>query len=173
MENEAEVYYYRMMQSPTGVLIVIASDKGVTAVLWHAEKYFPSGMQGAIESEVHPILMETGRQLNEYFDNKRTVFDLPFDITGSDFQMKVWMALLHIPFGETRSYGEIARQIGDISMVRAVGGALNKNPVPIIIPCHRVIGASGKLVGFGGGLENKTILLNLERPKQPDLWSQK
>lgn len=173
MENENRAYYYKMMQSPTGGLKLIASDKGLAAVLWHADNYFPQGMHGAVKSEDHPLLVETEQQLNEYFDGKRKVFDLPFDITGSDFQMSVWMEILNIPFGETWTYGELARKLGDSKMARAVGTALNRNPVPIIIPCHRVIGASGKLVGFGGGLENKHILLRLEQPAQPDLWAQK
>lgn len=173
MENETKAYYYKTMQSPTGNLKLVVSDKGLAAVLWHAETYFPQGMHAAVKSEDHPLLIETEQQLNEYFAGERTVFDLPFDITGSDFQMRVWMAILDIPFGKTWSYGELAKKLGDMKMVRAVGGALHNNPVPIIIPCHRIIGASGKLVGFGGGLENKDILLRLERPAQPDLWAQK
>ncbi|WP_083535266.1 methylated-DNA--[protein]-cysteine S-methyltransferase [Chryseobacterium kwangjuense] len=101
--------------------------------------------------------------MNEYFENKRKVFDIPFDLKGTEFQIKVWEALLKIPYGVTKTYGELAVILGDIKAVRAVGGALNKNPVSIIIPCHRVMGASGKLVGFAGGLENKSVLLDLEQ----------
>ncbi len=102
-------------------------------------------------------------QLEEYFEGKRYFFDLPLDPTGTEFQKKVWGALKEIPFGETKSYGEIAKIIGNEKASRAVGMANNKNPIPIIIPCHRVIGANGKLVGYAGGLGIKEMLLNIEK----------
>ena len=101
--------------------------------------------------------------MSEYFAAKRQSFDLPLDFAGTDFQKKVWQALLQIPFGETRSYKDIALQIGNVKAVRAVGAANGKNPISIIAPCHRVVGANGKLVGFAGGLDNKDILLTLEK----------
>ena len=106
--------------------------------------------------------MKTEQQLTEYFAKSRTVFDIPLDFSGTEFQKKVWKALLDVPFGTTATYGELAKILGDIKTVRAVGGALNKNPISIIVPCHRIIGASGNMVGFAGGIANKTILLNLE-----------
>ena len=108
-------------------------------------------------------MIETRRQLQEYFAGQRNVFDLPLDFAGTDFQKKVWQALLNIPYGQTRSYRDIAEQVGNIKAVRAVGAANGKNPISIIAPCHRVIGRSGKLVGFAGGLDKKEILLNIER----------
>jgi methylated-DNA-[protein]-cysteine S-methyltransferase len=108
-------------------------------------------------------LIETRRQLQEYFAGQRNVFDLPLDFAGTEFQKKVWQALLSIPYGQTRSYRDIAEQIGNIKAVRAVGAANGKNPISIIAPCHRVIGRSGKLIGFAGGLDKKEILLNLEQ----------
>ena len=118
-------------------------------------------------------MLQAERQLNEYFEKTRNVFDLPFDFKGSEFQVKVWNAKLNIPFGKTKTYGQLAQMLGDIKAVRAVGGALNKNPVSIIVPCHRVVGASGKLVGFAGGLKNKSILLDHENEyKAPDLFQQ-
>lgn len=154
---------FKQMASPTGTLTLIASEKGLRAVLWNhnPEK---SGIDRGIEDRAHPLLLETEKQLNEYFSKKRKTFTLHLDFVGSDFQIQVWEAMLTIPFGETRTYGDIARQIGNPDSVRAVGGAANKNPIPIIAPCHRVVGANGKLVGFGGGLENKAILLALEAP---------
>ena len=110
----------------------------------------------------HPVLVETERQLEEYFAGRRKAFALTLDVAGTPFQRKVWNALLTIPFGETRSYGEIARQIGSPDAVRAVGAANGRNPVSIVAPCHRVIGATGKLTGFAGGLEVKARLLALE-----------
>lgn len=109
------------------------------------------------------LLKETIKQLEEYFEGKRNFFDLPLEPKGTEFQKKVWKTLIEIPYGETRSYGDIAKIIGNEKASRAVGMANNKNPIPIIIPCHRVIGANGKLVGYAGGLDLKMKLLELEK----------
>ena len=116
-----------------------------------------------IEKKETLLLKEAIKQLNEYLEGKRNLFDLPLAPEGTEFQNKVWNALKEIPFGETRSYGEIAKIIGNEKASRAVGMANNKNPIMIVIPCHRVIGANGKLVGYAGGVEVKEILLNLEK----------
>jgi len=110
-----------------------------------------------------PILKEAAKQLEEYFAGKRKTFDLPLSPKGTDFQRKVWDVLTRIPYSETLSYGDVAKKIGNPKACRAVGMANNKNPIPIIIPCHRVIGSSGKLVGYGGGLHIKEKLLELEQ----------
>jgi methylated-DNA-[protein]-cysteine S-methyltransferase len=122
----------------------------------------PTGPPACSCDENHPVVRESLRQLADYFAGQRREFDLPLDPKGTDFQGAVWQALLTIPYGETRTYGEIARVIGKPAAVRAVGAANGSNPIAIIIPCHRVIGASGKLVGFGGGLPMKRMLLDLE-----------
>ena len=109
-----------------------------------------------------PVMRETLAQLRAYFAGDLRVFDVPLEVVGTDFQKLVWSALRTIPFGETRSYSQVAGQIGSPRAVRAVGAANGRNPIPIIVPCHRVIGASGSLVGFGGGLEWKRFLLGLE-----------
>jgi methylated-DNA-[protein]-cysteine S-methyltransferase len=109
-----------------------------------------------------PVMRETLAQLRAYFAGDLRVFDVPLEVVGTDFQKRVWRALRTIPFGETRSYSQVAGQIGSPRAVRAVGAANGRNPIPIIVPCHRVIGASGSLVGFGGGLEWKRFLLGLE-----------
>jgi methylated-DNA-[protein]-cysteine S-methyltransferase len=114
------------------------------------------------EDESHPVLLEAEKQLNEYFSGKRKAFDLKLDFAGTEFQKKVWQALLEIPFGETRSYGQIARQLGSPNAVRAVGAANGKNPLSIVAPCHRVIGSNGDLTGFAGGLHTKQFLLGME-----------
>jgi methylated-DNA-[protein]-cysteine S-methyltransferase len=114
------------------------------------------------EDNRHPVLLETERQLREYFAGKRKRFDVKMDFAGTEFQRKVWQALLAIPFGETRSYGDIARQVGNPAAVRAVGAANGRNPISIIAPCHRVVGSTGKLTGFAGGLAVKAQLLALE-----------
>jgi methylated-DNA-[protein]-cysteine S-methyltransferase len=115
----------------------------------------------------HPMLRRTEQQLNEYFEGRRTTFDLALDLVGTPFQKSVWSALLRIPFGETRTYGEIAAQLGNPKAVRAVGAANGRNPLSIITPCHRVIGAHGELTGFAGGLGAKEYLLRLERSLPP------
>lgn len=164
-------YYFKTITSPVGTLRLIASDKGLCAVLWDRDDPNRTGVSPGIENGSHPVLVEAEKQLNEYFQKKRKVFSVVLDFEGTDFQKKVWAALLTIPFGETRTYGQIAEQIGNPKAVRAIGGAANSNPICIIAPCHRVIGATGKLVGFGGGLANKALLLDIERAyKQTSLW---
>ena len=151
------------MTSPVGLLKLVANETALVAVLWENENPKRVRLAELIEQTHHPILLETQKQLTEYFAGKRQQFDLPLDFEGTEFQQKVWQALLTIPFGETRSYRDIAEQIGNVKAVRAVGAANGKNPISIIAPCHRVVGASGKLVGFAGGLDNKEILLKIEQ----------
>ncbi|MCU4437199.1 methylated-DNA--[protein]-cysteine S-methyltransferase [Acinetobacter bereziniae] len=151
------------MNSPVGTLKLVAHDQALVAVLWENENPKRVRLAQLIENKNHPVLLETQQQLNEYFQGHRTQFDLALDFAGTEFQQKVWQALLTIPFGETRSYKQIAEQIGNVKAVRAVGAANGKNPISIIAPCHRVVGANGKLVGFAGGLENKDILLKIEK----------
>ena len=151
------------MASPVGTLKLVANETALVAVLWENENPKRVRLAELVEQADHPILLETQKQLTEYFAGKRQQFDLPLDFAGTEFQQKVWQALLSIPFGETRSYRDIAEQIGNVKAVRAVGAANGKNPISIIAPCHRVVGTNGKLVGFAGGLDNKDILLRLEK----------
>lgn len=155
-------YRYKTMRSPVGELKLIASDNVLAAVLWENDD--PKRVRlGPLEnSENHPVLLEAERQLNAYFAGDLEKFSLTLDFAGTVFQQKVWAALLTIPLGETRSYGQIAQQIGSPKAVRAVGAANGKNPISIIAPCHRVIGANGQLTGFAGGLEVKARLLDIE-----------
>lgn len=150
------------MDTPVGWLTIVASDAGLAAVLWDGEElpFAPAG--GEREDPAHPIVAEGIRQLREYFDGRRTSFALPLDVAGTPFQLMVWEALRAIPFGETRSYAEIAANIGRPRAVRAVGAANGRNPVSIVIPCHRVIGSTGSLTGFAAGLDTKARLLALE-----------
>jgi methylated-DNA-[protein]-cysteine S-methyltransferase len=156
-------YFYKIVTSPLGGLTLVASTDGLAAILWEHDKPQRVRLHIVGEDRQHPTLLETERQLEEYFAGRRTTFDLTLDFAGTDFQRKVWRALLTIPFGETRSYGQIAKQIGHPSAVRAVGAANGRNPISIIAPCHRVIGSTGELTGFAGGLEAKAHLLRLER----------
>lgn len=150
------------MNSPVGELKLVANGNRLAAILWENDKPNRVRLPEMVEADERPILIETERQLNEYFAGARDRFDLELDFQGTDFQKKVWAALLTIPFGETRSYSDIATQIGNINAVRAVGAANGRNPISIVAPCHRVIGASGDLTGFAGGLANKMFLLSLE-----------
>ncbi len=154
---------WKRMESPVGRLTLVASDRGLVAVLWQNDRPSRVRLDEMAEDDRHPILIETERQLGEYFAGERKEFSLALDLRGTRFQKDVWEALLAIPFGETRNYGQLARQLGNPLATRAVGAANGRNPISIIVPCHRVIGASGKLTGFAGGLDIKARLLELER----------
>lgn len=155
-------YAYKLMDSPVGQLKLVADGERLAAILWQNDKPNRVRLAALVEANERPVLIETERQLNEYFAGTRREFDLPLVFQGTDFQKQVWAALLTIPFGQTRSYAEIAVQIGNVNAVRAVGAANGRNPISIVAPCHRVIGASGELTGFAGGLANKMLLLSLE-----------
>ena len=152
----------KRMPSPVGTLTLVATDAGLAAILWENDRPGRVRLKIAAEESGHPVLVDTERQLAEYFAGQRTQFALPLDWSGTAFQRQVWSALLTIPFGETRSYAQIAAQIGRPGAARAVGAANGRNPVSIVAPCHRVIGSSGALTGFAGGLDVKARLLALE-----------
>ncbi|WLH11857.1 methylated-DNA--[protein]-cysteine S-methyltransferase [Pseudomonas hefeiensis] len=153
---------YKTIPSPVGQLILVARDTKLAAILWENERLNRVRLGPLEEHSQHPVLKETERQLMEYFAGQRRRFELELDFAGTDFQVRVWQALLTIPFGETRSYRDIAIQIGQPTAVRAVGAANGRNPISIIAPCHRVIGTGGSLTGFAGGLAAKQFLLSLE-----------
>lgn len=159
-------YHYKLMPSPVGELTLVARDGKLSAILWEVERANRVRLGELIEANDSPVLRETERQLKEYFAGTRNQFELELDFAGTDFQKQVWQALLTIPFGETRSYSQIAEQIGNPKAVRAVGAANGRNPISIIAPCHRVVGASGGLTGFAGGLKAKQYLLTLEDRSQ-------
>ena len=159
-------YVSKTIDTPVGRLTLVANHKKkLTAIRWQKDDPNGENPEHLAEDDQDPVLLKTEQQLREYFEGERQIFSVDLEFIGTEFQKKVWNALLTIPFGETRSYGDIARQIGNSKSVRAVGAANGKNPISIVIPCHRVIGSSGKLVGFGGGMENKALLLNLEKEK--------
>jgi methylated-DNA-[protein]-cysteine S-methyltransferase len=162
MRSAIPDYVSSAIASPVGRLTLVGSDAGLAAVLWENDR--PGRVRLSVRGEDanHPVLAEAARQLGEYFAGSRTRFDLTLDFNGTQFQKQVWAALLTIPFGQTRSYRQIAEQIGKPKAVRAVGAANGRNPVSIIAPCHRVIGANGALTGFAGGLAVKQHLLALE-----------
>lgn len=153
MEN----FYFHA--TPVGVLRISASSDGVTGIAFTREA-------GRGSEEASPVIAEAIRQLDEYFASGRTAFDLPLSPAGTDFQQKVWAALQSIPYGATRTYGQVADAVGNPGAARAVGMANNRNPIAIVIPCHRVIGANGSLTGYAGGLGIKELLLNLEKNRR-------
>ena len=159
----SKTHVYKIMASPVGALKLVAGDNGLTAILWENDDPKRVRLDIVGEDKFHPVLLETERQLEEYFAGRRKAFTVKLDFAGTGFQTQVWQALLAIPFGETRSYGDVARKVGRPRAVRAVGAANGRNPISIIAPCHRVIGASGKLTGFAGGLKTKAHLLALEK----------
>ncbi len=147
---------YYPYRTPLGRLTVASDGRAVTAIAF-GERDFPG------ERRATELTNRAANQLQEYLAGKRRSFDLPLAPAGTDFQKKVWNALMDIPYGETRSYSEVASAIGSPKACRAVGGANNRNPLPIVVPCHRVVGSNGALVGYAGGTKVKAFLLDLER----------
>jgi methylated-DNA-[protein]-cysteine S-methyltransferase len=159
--------YYKYIDTPFGELEISVDDTGVLSVL-----FVNTHKRTLTKKEIHShsLLLETEKQLNAYFNNSITTFDLPLSLNGTAFQKRVWNQLKAIPFGKTISYLELAKQLGDEKCIRAAAAANGKNPISIIIPCHRVIGSNGKLVGYSGDLERKSFLLTHEGSYQ-DLFS--
>jgi methylated-DNA-[protein]-cysteine S-methyltransferase len=155
-------HVFKTMKSPVGTLTLVASDKGLAAILWPKDDPKRVRLPAMTRDDDHPVLRKAEKELAEYFAGRRRRFTVKLDFAGTDFQKQVWRALLEIPFGETRSYGDIARDVGRPAAMRAVGAANGRNPISIIAPCHRVIGANGALTGFAGGLKAKETLLALE-----------
>jgi methylated-DNA-[protein]-cysteine S-methyltransferase len=156
-----------VVASPIGPLTLVAAGGALAGVYMDAQRHLPDTVaQAAPASQDGPDaapLAAAARQLAEYFAGQRTEFDLPLEMAGTDFQRRVWAALREIPYGETVSYGELARGIGKASASRAVGLANGKNPFAVVVPCHRVVGSDGSLTGYGGGLDRKRFLLALEQ----------
>lgn len=152
------------IESPVGQLRIVASGTGVRAVLWPTDDASRVPLPPDIEeSDSHPILGRATRELSEYFAGERQRFEVALDPEGTDFQQRAWIALRAIPYGDTVSYGEQAERMGDKNKARAVGAANGRNPVSIIVPCHRVVGSNGSLTGFAGGIEAKRWLLAHEQ----------
>ena len=152
--------------SPLGVIILAATEKGLAGLWFDGQKHLPPELTGPTiwpSDPDHPVLKEVISQLTGYFSGQRSNFDVPLDLSyGTAFQQSVWQALLKIPQGGTASYSEVSQRIGKPAAVRAVGAAVGRNPVSIIVPCHRVMGAGGALTGYAGGLARKSALLKLE-----------
>ena len=159
---------HRPYDAPFGTLQLYASDHGLRAVVWPNEHGDRLALGDAVSVADHPVLDATVAQLDEYFAGTRTEFDLPLDPRGTDFQLAAWRALADIPYGETATYAEQAARIGRPTAVRAVGAANGRNPLSIVLPCHRVVGSDGSLTGFAAGLDAKRWLLNHEGGNHPE-----
>ncbi|MCZ0954964.1 MAG: methylated-DNA--[protein]-cysteine S-methyltransferase [Rhodospirillaceae bacterium] len=155
---------YGWVESPVGELLIVADEATVRMIGFREGQHPGSVKEGWRQGG--SLVAEVGRQLDEYFEGRRRQFDLPLAPSGTPFQLRAWKALQDIPYGATRSYGEQARAMGQPKAVRAVGAANGRNPIAIVVPCHRVIGGDGRLTGYGGGLDVKQYLLELERPQR-------
>jgi O-6-methylguanine DNA methyltransferase len=168
--------YSRNVETPIGRILVAATPAGVCRVCFPSERpehrylWFNRYFSILPLEQRYPVVDRAVQEIEEYFARRRHSFDLPLDLRGTEFQLRVWTELAKVPFGVTTSYGELARRVGKPGGARAIGNALGSNPVPIIVPCHRVIGHDQSLVGFGGGLSIKEQLLELEQARIPFLF---
>lgn len=151
------------IESPVGMLTIVATNDGLRAILWPDDDPARVRLTDTVDDPDHRVIATTAAQLAEYFAGERSEFDVPLDAVGTEFQRSAWDVLRTIPFGTTVSYGEQAERMGDRRKARAVGAANGRNPISIIVPCHRVVGASGALTGFAGGTDTKAWLLDHER----------
>lgn len=152
---------YEEYESPQGTMLITATPNGLAGVYFKGQKHFPKERDWRHETR-HPILRKAKRELAEYFAGRRIRFDVPLDPTGTDFQRKVWKAIAKVAFGKTLTYGELAKRAGHPGSARAAGAATGRNPIGIIVPCHRIMGSDGSLTGYAGGLRRKRALLALE-----------
>ncbi|MES2508531.1 MAG: methylated-DNA--[protein]-cysteine S-methyltransferase [Pseudomonadota bacterium] len=164
-----------IFESPLGKMVIAATDRGLAGLWFEGQRHSPAELTGSKPTwpsrPEHPILVKASAQLKQYFAGERQQFDLPLDLSGgTDFQQSVWKVLLAIPQGGTTSYGDVSQRIGNPAAVRAVGAAVGRNPVSIVVPCHRVVGANGSLTGYAGGLDRKTALLKLEGALQENMF---
>ena len=154
--------YYEYFDSPQGRMLLVASDAGLSGVYFARQKYFPKKEKAWSRSARHALLQQTKRELKEYFAGRRKRFKVKLDPEGTAFQRKIWRAISSVSFGKTLTYSEIARRAGHAGSARAAGAATGRNPISVIVPCHRIMGADGSLTGYAGGLARKRALLELE-----------
>ena len=164
MQSDVPIFSRRTCEAPFGVVTVIGSNFGIRFVMFSNDAHpKPLERLHISDSEIHDSVNDAVTQLDEYFNGARRDFELPLDLQGTEFQVAAWNALADIPYGHTASYGQQAASIGRPKAVRAIGGANGRNPVGIVLPCHRIVGADGSLTGFGGGIEVKKWLLDHEQ----------
>ena len=168
--GESGGLYYFIVKSGIKDLMLVADDSALIGLYFMGCDHIPAASKDWIHDARHPVLRQAATQLREYFEGKRDHFTIPLRLAGTDFQQKVWREIARIPYGETIAYGELAERAGAPRAIRAAGTSTGRNPVAIIIPCHRVVGKNGGMGGFAGGLERKRFLLELDNPaKNADL----
>jgi len=180
MKSAPITLYYSEIETRFGTVLLVARDEGLAGCYFVGQKYMPIQTPYWRHEPQHPVLQNAARQLQAYADGTLRKFDLPLAFAhGTEFQQRVWRCLAAIPYGETITYAEVARRMGSPSSVRAVAAAIGRNPISVIVPCHRVLGSDGSLTGYAGGLDRKRVLLDLEQGKsqlrqsvRPDLFSQ-
>lgn len=155
---------HSIIKSPIGDLMLVTDDSALNGLYFIGRDHIPAVSKNWTLNGKHPVLQQAAKQLQEYFNGKRTEFSIPLRLTGTDFQEKVWREITRIPYGETINYTELAKRAGKPDAIRAAGAATGRNPISIIVPCHRVMGKNGNMTGFAGGLERKRHLLDLENP---------
>ncbi len=156
--------YYHTINSPLGKVLLLTNGDVLTGFYFEEQKHFPKLPNDLLHKPTLELFKKTAAQVQHYFESKRNVFDIRYQFySGTEFQKKVWHALAKIPYGKTLSYGQFAKQIGVPESVRAVAAAIGRNPISVIVPCHRIIGSDGSLTGYAGGLERKQALLELEQ----------
>jgi methylated-DNA-[protein]-cysteine S-methyltransferase len=168
---------YQIIDSPIGPLTVLSDGSSLIGLYMNVYRHGPSVKDDWVAGSEDPVIQVAGNQLGEFFAGTRMEFDLPLNAKGTEFQRQCWNLLSAIPYGETWSYGEMAKRLGSPEASRAVGAANGQNPISIVVPCHRVIGSNGKLVGFGGGIPRKAALLAFERAMKfgesgSDFWAE-
>lgn len=162
--------YTTTYTSPLGEILLAADDTGLTGLWFMGAKYFAAGLEPGAEERDLPVFHETKRWLDGYFSGREPDFLPPLHLSGTPFQMAVWKVMGEIPYGKTMTYGEIARRLGCPRASQAVGSAVGRNPISVILPCHRVVGSSGSLTGYAGGMEKKVWLLDLEKADRTGLF---
>jgi methylated-DNA-[protein]-cysteine S-methyltransferase len=162
IDEGVTMHYYDFYESPQGQMLLVADDNGLSGVYFDGQKYLPQVETEWRRDARHPTLAQAKRELAEYFGGERKRFDIPLAPEGTAFQKAVWKAIETVGFGETISYGELARRAGSPGNARAAGAATGRNPIGIIVPCHRIVGSDGSLTGYAGGLDRKRALLELE-----------
>jgi len=160
--DDTLLHYYDTFGGPYGAMLLVANDAGLTGVYFDRQKYIPRLGAAWRHTPDHPVLLETKRQLHEYFTGDRREFQLPLDPAGTPFQRAVWKAIAGVPYGHTITYAQLARRAGHPEGPRAAGTATGRNPISIVVPCHRIVGTDGSLTGYAGGIARKRALLKLE-----------
>lgn len=162
MHRGTEMHYFQFYESPMGKMLIVATDRGLSGLYFVDQKYYRQVGRGWLRGDRHKVVRETARELTEYFAGARKEFDIGLAAEGTPFQARIWNAISSVKYGDSITYSELARRAGHPEAVRAAGTATGRNPIAIIVPCHRIVGSDGSLTGYAGGLDRKRTLRDLE-----------